>query len=729
MVEELVVWCAHRGARVAEARAYQSEGDLGYGTVISWLRAPDFAEEVRRASASGVKELARLLPELGRPEDTGPGAADEAERRRRLFEAVAGTLRSSDRPLLLVADDAQWADELSIRLIHYLVRTADTSPLLVVATVRHEELDDDHPLSAVVGGLQILDRITQIALGRLSRSETETLARNLTGGGLDTEHVDELFGESEGNPLFVIESIRAGARPGDKTALSPKLQAVISARLRQLSGPARDLLGVAATVGRAFTADLLLRATGLDDVALVRGLDELWRRGVIREHGRDAYDFSHGKICDAAYEGLTPATRGHNHLLIAETLQELHDSDPDAVSGQIAVHYDRAGQVTPAVTWYLRAARQAQRMFAAAEALRLLERAQALVADLDDDGHRRQELAILSALPAALVGVESFASEKFDALQSRALQIATRLGVELEPSVLRSLVMSRLCRDDFDEAQVAAERLRVSAERVGDDGLAAESAYLLGITAFWSGRFTSAREKFEHVVHVFSPAGREAHLLRFGHDPAVVCLSRLANTFWFLGDDDAARRARDRAVEMAVEIGHPLTRDTAYTFAILLSADLDERDRYRSYVADLTAGDDGARLIQVSAIAYAGYAEVLDGHVVDGLAEIRRALVVGGPRNHAPGFRSTLQRLLLSAHAIMGDAEAGLRAVDEVLGSDGSRIWEAEHRRLRAEFLAEAGALPADVEAELTRAAAVARRQGAFGLERRVELSRTRLVG
>jgi hypothetical protein len=289
--------------------------------------------------------------------------------------------------------------------------------------------------------------------------------------------------------------------------------------------------------------------------------------------------------------------------------------------------------------------------------------------------------------------------------------------------------MSSLCRDDFEEARTAAERLRTAAQPAGDEGLGIESDYLLGVTAFWSGAFQTAREHFEDVVHRFSPARRGEHLLRFGHDPAVVCLSRLANTLWFLGEDDAARSARDGAVAMAVEVGHPLSRDTAYTFAALLAVDRDESDRISDYAAALSASGDRARLIDINAAALAGYVDVIEGRGAEGVLRIRTAIEICGPRNHAPGFRATLMRLLLGAHVILGDPESGLEVADETLRLDGTRIWEAETRRLRAEFLAALGGSRGDVEAELARAEDVARRQGAVGLARRIGRSHARLVG
>jgi DNA-binding SARP family transcriptional activator len=727
LVEELATWCAHRGAVIARARSYATEGELGYGVVISWLRADDVAAHLRRVEPPDRAELARLVPELAGASALAPPPVDEAEQRRRLFEAVARTVVASGRPTLLVADDVQWCDAQSLQLIHYLVRLDPSAPLLVVGTVRREELDDDHPLTALASGLQLIDRATEIAVGRLDRVATEELARELAGVDLDAFSVDALHAETEGNPLFIVEALRAGWNGSGTGAplLAPKVQAVIAARLGRLSGPARDLAGVAATVGREFSAALLAGVSGIDDVTLVRALDELWRRGIVREQGTDAYDFAHGRIRDVAYETLSPAERRRNHLLIAAVLVHLHRLEPDAVSGEVARHYDRGGQIDDAVRWYQRAAVQAQRLHADVEAVRLLDRAGVLVAGLPDGERIRFELEVLSALATPLAAVEGFASDRLVAAQGRALQLAAVAGTEPEPSLLRSMAMSSLCRHDFDGARTVARDLRDQAERSGDDVLLVESEYLLGIGAFWDADFVNARHHFERAVALFRPEQRIEHLLRFGQDPRIVCLSRLANTLWFLGERGAARRARDEAVAMAGDVGYPFSRGVAYVFAALLSVDLGEPVRYREYAAVLGRDAQHASL-QVAAGAFLGYADVLDGRVADGIARIRNAVDTGSV-DHAPGQGATHLRLLVAAYDHAGDTEGGLAAADEALRVGGTRIWEAEHRRQRATFLADLGASGADVDDELARAALVARDQGAIGLERRVARTRSRL--
>ena len=103
-------------------------------------------------------------------------------------------------------------------------------------------------------------------------------------------------------------------------------------------------------------------------------------------------------------------------------------------------------------------------------------------------------------------------------------------------------------------------------------------------------------------------------------------------------------------------------------------------------------------------------------------------LDTGPPQNFVPGFRATLIRLLVGAHGVACDADGGLAAADEALGLGSTTLWEPEVRRLRAEFLASLRCPPAEIDAELTRASAVAARHGAVGLQLRIRHSRSRLL-
>ena len=418
--------------------------------------------------------------------------------------------------------------------------------------------------------------------------------------------------------------------------LSPKLQAVIGSRLRQLSPSAAQVLGLAATVGRAFRADVLA-AAGTTEDELVGGLDELWRRGIIREQGTDAYDFAHGRIRDVAYDALSPPLRRRNHLRIADGLERLHGPELDAVSGELARHRDRGGRPVDAIGWYQRAAVQAQRLHANVEAVRLLGRARELVASLPPGAERsHHELRVLSALPTPLAVVEGFASPDLEAVQRRVMALSATLGTDPDPSLLRSLVMSSLCRRDFDGARAVASRLQRTAERAGDDApprSRPSTCWASPPSGTAPSRWPAATSSASCATS--DPRRRAEHLVRFGHDPAPVCLSRLGNTLWFLGHDDEAVRAADGAVAMADAAGQPFSRGVVHVFGALLAVDLDDPGGYRDHVVAL-ARDAEHMPLAATVGAFLGYLDVLDGRAAAGIARIR-TVIDAGPRDHAPG--------------------------------------------------------------------------------------------
>jgi tetratricopeptide (TPR) repeat protein len=117
----------------------------------------------------------------------------------------------------------------------------------------------------------------------------------------------------------------------------------------------------------------------------------LWRKQIVREQGASAYDFSHDKIRVVAYAALSATRRRVLHRKVAEALASVYASNPDAFSGQIAQHYEIAGQADRAIEFYRRAAQAAQRIYDHQDALTALEKAIALLNTLAD-GIARHEL-------------------------------------------------------------------------------------------------------------------------------------------------------------------------------------------------------------------------------------------------------------------------------------------------------------------------------------------------
>jgi DNA-binding SARP family transcriptional activator len=397
LAEELLQWAARQGIACASARCYAAEGELAYAPVTAWLRAHPLPplEDVWLA------EVARLLPEVlvGRPDLPPPVALTEAWQRQRLFEALSRAILGTSQPLLLTIDDLQWCGRDTLEWLHFLLRFDRGARLLVVGTYRPEEVGDSHPLASSLQTLRLEGQVTEVGLQSLDEAATHTLATQMVGKEIDTGSAQLLYRETEGNPLFVVESVRAGlpdhdrdskASPAqrlphaslpDGVSLPPKVQSVLEARLAQVSPPARELAALASTIGREFSFELLAEASGRDEHTLVGELDELWQRRIVRERGTHAYDFSHDKLRDVAYGSMSAARRRLLHRNIAQALETHHAADLDPVNQQLAAHYERAGVPAQAVPYYLRAAEVARLVYANEEAIALLRRGLALVDD------------------------------------------------------------------------------------------------------------------------------------------------------------------------------------------------------------------------------------------------------------------------------------------------------------------------------------------------------------
>ncbi|HUS17750.1 MAG TPA: BTAD domain-containing putative transcriptional regulator [Chloroflexia bacterium] len=393
LAEELLAWADREGIVTATARSYAAEGALAYSPVRGWLRTPTIQAGLAQLDGVWFTEVTRLVPELlvERPNLPPPGPLAETWQRQRLFEALARVLTGDGSRRVLLLDDLQWCDRESLEWLRYLMRRDDHAPVLIVGTLREEDVVADHPLTSFLLELRRNGQVTELPLGALDRAETSALASQVTGEDLDPAIAGYLYAETEGNPLFVVETARAGIltqrggavdtylTPAPLAVLPPTVQAVIQSRLAGLSGPARDLVRLAAVIGRAFAFDVLAVITGREEESLLRDLDELCRRRILREQGAAIYDFMHDKLREVAYVELSYTRRRALHARVAHTLEGLNAADLDSVSGLIAGHYKRARLTEKAIPYYQRAAATAMRMQAPAAALDFLRRAIALL--------------------------------------------------------------------------------------------------------------------------------------------------------------------------------------------------------------------------------------------------------------------------------------------------------------------------------------------------------------
>ena len=732
--EEMLTWAARHGIPAARSHCYAAEGSLNYGPVVEWLGAPALRRDWESLDAIWLGELSRLFPELPTG-DWHPELLREAWQRHRFFEAMARAVAAGDRRLLLI-DDLQWCDAGTTEWLHFLLRFKCDTTLLLVATLRDTDLDPAHLVQTLISELRIADQLTEIALVPLNATDTAALASAVAERGLSNAEAVALYQQTQGWPLFVVEAMRAaslmtpsqraaGQAPpaGETTGLPPKVHAVISRRLASLPHQTREFAEWCAAYGRGFRLDLIRKAISWPEADAATCLDELWRRGMMRQSGHSLFDFSHDIIREVAYTEISPARRLHLHRRLAEALI----ASGEAIPAETAYHLDRAGDLAGALREYQVAGEEAVRLCANRRAMHLLGRALALLAESRAGPERdATELRLLSTLGVATVAVDGYGAAEVSRIYSRANALAGQTDWRLRAPVLRAFSIAHLVRGDLDLAERHGEELLELAGQGDDRVVDTEAHYVLGVTAFWRGNFALARKHLDYALEACAPEPSPLHLALYAQDPAAICGSRLAYALWFLGLTESASTESQRAINRARRIEHPFSLAYALNFAAWLADDQGNSLQARALAGELAAISDGNELGHLRPMSriLLGYFDALEGST-DSIARIEegiRAYLTTEQRLYHPYALALLAR----AQARLG--LSALASLDEALAAanrTGERFYSAELLRLKGECLLPSPAAAAEL---FSQSAALARAQGSPILELRALMCLESLV-
>lgn len=763
LAEELLKWATHQGFCTARSRCYAAEGRLTYAPIIEWLRADALRLHRAKVAATWLTELARLLPELliEQPTLSQPEPITPTWQRHHLFEATARALLAVDQPLILLIDDLQWCDKETLELLHFLLRNAATlsqPKMLLVGTARlPDEVDTTHPLYDLLNPLHGGNTLTHLDLMRLTEAETRDLARQMAERTLNDQALQQLFQDTAGNPLFVVETMRAtqgqlslngGVDKLASTAslpleasdsitqhLPPKVLAVIQVRLGQLSPAARELCEWGAISGRAFTLDLLVNASKIAPDKAVNALDELWQRRIIREQGTDAYDFSHDRIRDVAAAGISRVRRRYLHRCMAEALEMEGVAQPDNLAASIAAHYDAAGMLEKAIHYYTEAAMRAPQVYANYEAVAHLERALNLLMTLPESNDRdHREFSLLIALGPPLAANTEFSVARLRKVHERAYDLAQKLGVSLPPSLLRILAIHKLGLRLFRQAQEMGQQLlEHSQQQLGkvDSVVYLEGCYVLGVTAFWQGHFVRARDYLQQVADSYSQTRQGHHLIEYGQETGIYCRTRLGWTLWYLGYPDQAQQQCTASVNLAQQLRHPFTLALVAAYSAWCACSSRDANRAEPFVRLLNNVHSSTFPRKENQFGFFdGWLALLHGELTKSLHQLSEYVELQREMPAvATSFPHTLA-LLAEAYWQARNPHQGLALLSEAFTVlDGNEnCWHiAEIYRLKGELLLGQGKEIADAETCFLQALEISRRQAAKSLELRGAMSLARL--
>jgi DNA-binding winged helix-turn-helix (wHTH) protein/tetratricopeptide (TPR) repeat protein len=650
LVEVFCEAAGRSGALVLPGRAQEGEGVPAFWIWVQILRGLAAREELRTElrELAGAGELAGLVPELA-PEGEGSrrggparrDAAPSAAERFLFFDAVERALSraSRRRPLVLVLEDLQWAGAPSLRLLEHLAFESTDDALLVVATLRDETRLRGHPLERTLALLRSLERCVQVPLRGLSRREVALLLEHAIGRPAPSDLTSELFGRTEGVPLFLREAIRLLEERGDLReperaarrgiTLPEHSLALLRRGLDSLSEAAASLLGAAAVLGREFAVPLLAGVAEVSREQALDLLDEATAAGVVEPvAGTPAtWRFSHALHQEAAQAGLSPGQRARLHQRAARRLAQQHADDPEPVIAQLAHHHHRGlavGDAEQAFACAARAAERATRLLAHEQAALHHEQALAALDHLETRDPARR-LATLLALGEALrlSGERARRREVF----GEALERARALGL---PRELARAAIGLCDLSEWGVGDPATEAALAEALAAVGDGPSPERARLATRVAYL--RTLTSRTEAE-------PRAREAvAMARALDDPDTLQDALYALHLTIGGPDDFAEREA-LTDEMQRAAGASASGDRALIALLDVACDRLTRGdvpgaRQRREQARALAGERPPPSMVWHCLVYDSGIALLEGRLEEAEAHAREALQVGRRIEH-----------------------------------------------------------------------------------------------
>ena len=488
-----------------------------------------------QAVAPDLLPMAPLLADVLQVDVPSTPEADQLDPQYRPDRLADVVVRLMDEALpgrvLLVAEEAHWADAASARLMDRLAAAAVGRPWAVAAVRR-----PDPGGFAPAGGIHVdLPPLAAEVIEQLVIAATEATP-------LRPHEVAAIVDRAEGNPLYVEEVTRSALDAGALGALPESVGAAMSAQIDALHPHSRRILRYCAVLGRSFRVEVL-RRTLTDDGLAVEPADIAGLSGFLEPDGRDRMRFRNSLVRDAAYEGLAYKIRARLHRAAGNTLERM-STDLDADAPTLALHFWRAGDAERTWKYAQRAGEEARHAYANVDAAEMFERAlevsrrvpgvadadrAALWATLGDlrelsgilDGSMEayRRAAALTADPVARAELLARRARVLERAGSRATALrvvssARRLlaqqpgyasvsaGIRLDALV----AMIRMRQGKLRECVEVASRTVTAARGVGDDVTLATTLQVLGAAEGQLGMAGTA-DRFREALEIFVAIG------------------------------------------------------------------------------------------------------------------------------------------------------------------------------------------------------------------------------
>jgi class 3 adenylate cyclase len=690
-------------------------------------------------TSTPINDAALFAEMLSLPNDGRHPALEltPQQRRQRTLEALMAQMDALTRqnPVLMIFEDAHWADPTSLELFGRIVDRIRMLRVLLIMTFRPEF---DPPW---IGR----SHVTTLTLNRLGERDVSAIIDRVVGNKLIPPSIrQDIIERTDGIPLFVEEMTKAvveagsegaaertiAAVPSPVLAVPASLHASLMARLDRL-GTAKDAAQIGAAIGREFSYSLLSAVMREPEAELRAVLDRLIAAGLLFRQGvppHATYLFKHALVQDAAYGTLLREPRRALHARIAETLEsqfaEIAGNQPEL----LAHHYSEAGLIEKGASYWLRAGRNAATRYANLEAIAHLRRGIDGVDHLPGGPLKdRVDLDLQLALGPCVIATQGPASSMAAATFARARQVCERLGDPPEYlHVMHWLMVALAIRGELPQAREAAITLLALAEARGDRPASINAMRSVVLTTLLMGEAVEACEWAERNVKEFgaSDEAEKAAARAAGQDAGAAGLAVMSWALWILGHVDKAVARMGAALQRAEALKDPHTQAYVYHYASVLYALRGEpAAAYQHADRCLTLSEEhGFRQWQNLSRAI----RAICAAVLEPSSTIDQAFI-GLKEYYGAGYQfgiTALFAFLCEALILRGQLDAVPELIEQALAKcevNTERFFEAELYRLKARVL-RAGKEPnASILAQpfLDNALTIARSQSARSLELR----------
>jgi tetratricopeptide (TPR) repeat protein len=525
-------------------------------------------DEVSSSLQVGLKSL---LSRLEKPEihENNPQIWKD-----QTFAAITEELLliSTKTPTILFIDDVHWADSASLSLLHYISRAISAERIAVLVSFRSEELNSPsdgqpHPLVDTLRLLRRENLCEEIKLANLQEPEVGKILESMLRNKINNDLTKKLAFETQGNPLFIIESAKMLFEHGsliledgevrlsvDKIDIPLMVKDVILRRISLLKSEQRRILDVASVIGDVFNPKLIGSVLSKDSLQVLEILNDVSQNNSLVFSEERFFRFDHAKSREVLYEEIrSPLRRGY-HERIAEIIESGASTCKKPALADLAYHYSQAGNTEKSVHFSLLAGKEALRRFSNVEAIKHFN--YVLQTIIEDNQFNFERIEALEGLGDAF-----YLSMKFKEAM-KTFENLSALGGPTRPRALRKAMESAFFQNDFPSLTELVNKAEndSSIDRLENARILSNKGRLLVM----QGNLASAVIQHEKALLVFE----EEYSL---WDTAWALIA-IGSTLPFIGQLDRGIAAALRSIKILQELGDASWLIEAYNMAGLTFA-------------------------------------------------------------------------------------------------------------------------------------------------------------